>query len=133
MGIDGVGKGGGVPPAPPAPTGAERVDGPGAAPRPFHAERALPVEDPHAAGHVGVPDAASLTKSPLARLRSGEVDVEGYLDLKVDEATASLASMPEADLAEIKRVLREQLATDPGLVDLVRNATGHVPNSPDDG
>ena len=70
--------------------------------------------------------------SPLARLRGGEIDVHGYVDLKVEEATKSLNGLSAAELAEIKSVLRDQLRTDPGLADLVRAATGKMPSPPED-
>jgi hypothetical protein len=64
----------------------------------------------------------------LDRVRSGEMTVEQYLDLKVEAATAHLAgpATPE-QLSFIKNSLREQLAADPVLVDLVRAATGSMP------
>jgi hypothetical protein len=69
----------------------------------------------------------------LERFRSGQVDVQGYLDLKVDEATAHLSSLPRVELDAIRTALRDRLATDPALVDLVRAATGKVPEPSDDG
>ena len=65
--------------------------------------------------------------SPLDRFRAGEIDLRGYLDLKVEEATAHLRDLPAAEMDDIKRTLREKLATDPELVSLVRQATGRVP------
>lgn len=123
MGIDGIGKG---PKAPDIASGVDKTTKPGAVDKPFSVDRArdaAPVEKADAASAV----------SPLARLRAGEIDVERYLDLKVDEATKPLEGMPAADLADIKSMLRDQLATDPGLVDLVRAATGKVPNPPEEG
>lgn len=64
---------------------------------------------------------------PLERLRAGEVDVQGYLDLKVHEATAHLSTLPPIELEALRAALRDRLATDPALVDLVRTATDHVP------
>jgi uncharacterized protein (DUF2342 family) len=66
-------------------------------------------------------------RGALERLRAGEVDVDGYLDLKVDEATAHLATLPPGELHALRSALRDRLATDPALVDLVRTATGGVP------
>src|SRR6476620_1969842 len=101
MGIDRIGKGG----APPAPEvgGAEKATKAGAVDKPFTVERtkqAAPVE--------GV-----TATSPLAQLKAGEIDMNRYLDLKVDEATKSLEGLPPADLADIKQMLRVQLASDP--------------------
>ena len=75
---------------------------------------------------------AAVPRSPLARLRSGEIDVNGYVDIKVDEATKGLQGVPSADLAEIKSVLRDQLRSDPGLVDLVRSVSGKSPSPPEE-
>jgi hypothetical protein len=58
------------------------------------------------------------------RLRAGTLDFEGYVRLKTEEATAHLTSLPPAQLESIRSALRERLATDPSLVDLVRMATG---------
>lgn len=68
--------------------------------------------------------------SPLARLRAGEISVDGYVDLKVDEATKGLVGLSPAELQDIKKVLRDQMATDPALVDLVRAATGSSATEP---
>ena len=119
MGIDRIGKGG----APPAPetSGAEKASHVGkpfeVAPRDPVQATAPPVTDPG---------------SPLARLRAGEIDAKGYVDLEVEAATKGLAGLPPAELAEIKRVLRDQMVSDPGLSDLLRQATGQAPPSPED-
>jgi hypothetical protein len=114
MGIDRIGKGG----APPVPEPAEKKSIEGT----FRVDRSAeptPVERVDAT-------------SPLARLRAGEIDIHGYVDLKVDEATRGLEALPSSELAEIKKVLRDQIATDPALGDLVRAATGNVVPEPED-
>ncbi|AKU95908.1 hypothetical protein AKJ09_02572 [Labilithrix luteola] len=70
--------------------------------------------------------------SPLERLRAGEIDVHGYIDLKVDQATAGLSGLSPSELAHIKNTLRDQMASDPGLADLVRAATGQTPKLPEE-
>ncbi len=55
-----------------------------------------------------------------------------YLDAKVQEATAHLHGVPRAELDAIRKMLREQIATDPALADLVKQATGHAPPVPSD-
>lgn len=127
MGIDGIGKGGGARPPIPASDGKD-VGSIGAAQKP---EKAFGVDKAPSTKDAASVDATSAT-TPLARLRAGEIDVNGYVDLKVDEATASLKGVPAAELEEIKRVLRDQLRTDPGLVDLVRSATGKAPSPPEE-
>ena len=130
MGIDGIGKGGGAPKAPDASGDVgklEKATKTGAVDKPFSLEldRTKEAAQVEQAGAVA-------EASPLAQLRAGEIDVDRYLDLKVDEATKPLAGLSPAELADIKQVLRDQLATDPGLVDLVRTATGKTPSPPED-
>ena len=118
MGIDRIGKGGTAPP--PDIGGTDKATKAGAVDTPFTVERtkeAAPVD-------------ATNAVSPLAQLKSGAIDVEQYLDLKVDAATKSLDGMPASELAEIKKMLRDQLASDPMLVDMVKAATGTVPKPP---
>ncbi|SRR5579883_760301 len=120
MGIDRIGKGPPVPPPPKETTGAGRSEQAG---RPFE------VKEPAAAGQVSPAGAA---RSALDRLRAGEIDLDRYLDLKVDEATSHLRALPPSQLDPVRRALRERLAGDPALVDLVRAATGAEPPSPRD-
>jgi hypothetical protein len=70
--------------------------------------------------------------TPLERLRAGEIDVKGYVDAKVQEATAHLGPMPPEKLEQIRAALRDRIGSDPLLVDLVKKATGHVPPPPTD-
>jgi hypothetical protein len=124
MGIDRIGKGGAAPPTP----DAGGVSGPsetGATGKTFEVDRAK------GAAAVGETQASDPT-SPLGRLRAGEIDVKGYVDLEVDAATRGLEGLPPGDLAEIKKVLRDQMMTDPGLSDLLRQATGQTPPTPED-
>jgi hypothetical protein len=116
--VDRIGKGGGVPPTA-TPSG---VDKKGAVDKPFQVEAPKPTE---AVGNVQ-------HTTPLARLRAGEIDVNGYVDLKVDEATSGLKGLAPGQLDDIKKTLRDQMATDPALVDLVRAATGQTPKLPEE-
>lgn len=137
MGIDGIGKGRGLPPEPAtggtsAPKAAGSEDA-----APFRVERGQPTAIDGAAAGEGAEraeraDARSAVdpSSALSRLRAGDVDVNGYMDLRVDEATRGLEGLPPSDLAEVKRVLRDQLASDPGLAELVARATGTAPTPP---
>jgi hypothetical protein len=124
MGIDGIGKGGGVPPTPEA-AGTSAAKPTGEA---FKVERAEGATEAREAGGVS----AAGQPGPLAQLKSGAIDVEGYVDLKVDEATANLKGLSPGELDEIKRVLRDQMVSDPGLVDLVRTASGQAPKLPEE-
>jgi hypothetical protein len=126
MAIDRIGKGAGIPTTPETATS-------GTAPN----AGAFSVERPQTA----TPTAATALHqteghgdtSPIERLRSGEVDVDGYVDLEVDRATASLQGLPPSALEDIKSILRDQMKTDPQLSDLVRAATGKMPTPPEDG
>jgi hypothetical protein len=74
--------------------------------------------------------APALGSSPISldRVRSGEMSVSEYLDGKVSEVTSHLVDRLTPDqLAFVQENLREQLSTDPVLVDLVKAATGSVP------
>jgi hypothetical protein len=132
MGIDGIGKGG----HPKVPDAHGDVGKPGRADRRDAADAPFAVQPPDTSSaptRAGALDAAEITSSsPLGRLRAGEIDVDRYVDLKVDEATRGLVGLSPAELEDIKGVLRDQVVTDPALSDLVRNATGHVPTPNDD-
>jgi hypothetical protein len=124
MAIDRIGKGG-VPPVAPQGAGAsERISpssGAGGAEKTFEVrpsvERAGPTQPPQAVG-----------TTPLERLRAGEIDVDGYVDLKVEQATAHLRGLPSAQIEAIRGTLRQQAASDPALADLVQQAAaGRAP------
>jgi hypothetical protein len=138
MGIEGIGKGGAPPVAPASGREASEVDRAPApdATRAFEAPGAsIPAgagTAETAAASVGPAAPAAPANEALGALRSGTVDLDGYLDLKVHEATAHLGPLPAADLVRVRAALRERLATDPALVDLVKSATGSVPRVPDD-
>lgn len=122
MGIDRIGKGaGGVGPLPGA-QDAGKAEG---------ASRAFEVRGDSATTKE-VEGAKGATSTPLEKLRAGEVDVHGYIDLQVDEATQHLNGLDPSELASIKQMLRDELAGDPGLADLVRRATGHLPTPPEE-
>ena len=123
MGIDRIG-GKGQPATPPTPTRETGVDQPGEAVRPFEIER------PRAAAPTQEPVPVDATRTALERYRAGEVDLDGYIDLKVDEATGHLAALPLEDLEAVRSTLRERLASDPTLAELVRTATGGFPAPP---
>jgi hypothetical protein len=120
MSIDRIGKGSAPPPPRPV-TGAEKPHA--EAPKAFevHVERAA------ATGQVAPVEAKGA--GALDRLRAGEIDLDGYLDLKVNEATAHLQGMRPTEIEGIRAVLRDQIASDPALADLVERATGQTPAS----
>ncbi|HVW27363.1 MAG TPA: hypothetical protein VHC69_18495 [Polyangiaceae bacterium] len=62
----------------------------------------------------------------LRQLRSGEITIDEYLDLRADAAVAHLTNfLTASELQTIRETIREQLTTDPVLLELVRRATGH--------
>lgn len=66
----------------------------------------------------------------LERLTRGELDINGYLDARVDEAIAPLAAkLPPDRIAWLRGMLREQLVADPVLSERVRQATTREPRS----
>jgi len=122
MGIEAIGKKG-VPLPSPGVAGPSRGAG---TERPFEASGGAPVPSAPSAAP------AEATRGPLEQLRTGGAGLERYLDLKVDEATAHLGPLPPSQLEMIRSALRERIASDPTLVDLVHAATGAVPAPPHD-
>jgi hypothetical protein len=112
MGVDGIGGGGR--PIPPVGGGAIGEAG--------------GVEPTAASGVEGSRGPAQTEGTLLDRLKRGEIDIERYLDAQVDAAVAHVEGpLGQAQLDFIKGVLREQLASDPVLVELLRRATGSLP------
>jgi hypothetical protein len=69
-----------------------------------------------------------VAQTPLDRLRAGEISVSQYLDIKVSEATSHLGRRLGTEQLEfIRNSLRQQLASDPMLVELVKSTTGSLP------
>ena len=110
MGIDGVGKPGGVGPLGGA-TGADPTTGAA-----FRSELE---------GTARAEQAEPTTA--LSRLERGEISRDEYLDLRVNEAVSHLhGRLAPEQLEFVKDSLRQQLETDPVLVELVRRTTGAV-------
>lgn len=116
MSIDRIGKG---------PSGVGGVGELGGAQAAEAAEKAFSLDGAGEAGRVDA--AASVDASPIEMLERGEIDVSRYLDLKVDAAVEGLSGLAPDELATIRTALRDQLSEDPGLVELVRQATGATP------
>ena len=96
------------------------------------AEPGRPASGPERAFEVRAEKAeqARPATGPLEQLRACKVDMEGYLQMKLDEATAHLHGISPADLQTIRSALRQRLASDPALVDLARQASGQAPAVP---
>ncbi|HKO48244.1 MAG TPA: hypothetical protein VJV79_11000 [Polyangiaceae bacterium] len=66
----------------------------------------------------------------LSSLQRGELSLDQYLDGRVDDATSHLlGKLSPEQLEFVKQTLRDQMATDPVLVELVQRATGGAPAS----
>ncbi len=113
MGIDGIGK-------PPdvslgnvgAAQGGEAARGA----EPFAIDRSAPASP------------ADRVSAALSSLQRGELSLDQYLDGRVDEATSHLSGKLSPEQIDfVKQSLREQLATDPVLVELVQRTTGSSP------
>ncbi len=115
MSIDRIGKGGGSPASGIGqPGSASSADVGSKAGSEFKVEKSGPAE--------------AVANGPLEQLRSGEISVSQYLDIKVQEATAHLDQRLTAEqLSFIRDSLRDQLSTDPVLVELVQSTTGALP------
>lgn len=67
-------------------------------------------------------EGASAT-SPLERLRTGEIDLKGYADIRVRDATSHLEGvLAPDDLAKIQDELRDVIENDPDIAALVKGA-----------
>jgi hypothetical protein len=111
MSIDRIGKGAGVQ----GPQGSGQSV-------PVGGKRAFEVESTK-----GAERASAL--GPAERVRSGELSLEGYLDLRAEEATRHLeGKLGPSDLGEIRALLKDQLRNDPALRDMVKAATGSLPS-----
>jgi hypothetical protein len=123
MAIDRIGKG--APSAPPKPaSGPERTSD---APKTFEVRPSHTAAPNTTAPAAAVAPAAPAGAGPLERLRGGEIDLDRYLDLKVDEATAHLRGLRTHEMEGLRSLLRAELASDPALLDLVQQATGQRP------
>lgn len=112
MGIDGIGRGG------PPQIGGEGAPAVSSASEKFE----LPADGVSEAGGAEL----------LERVQRGEVELDTYLDLRVNDAVGHLeGKLPIEQLEFIREELREQLRSDPVLMELVRRATGHVPQARD--
>jgi len=116
MGIDGIGKPGGLPPGAGGvggPTGSGAVKG-----------DSFRVDKGAAAERVQGTD-------PLGQLQRGDITLDQYLDARVTDAVQHLqGKLPPEQLDFVKQSLREQLGSDPVLVELVRRTTGASPGDP---
>src|SRR5262245_3379770 len=109
MGVDGIGSGGSRPLGAIGTTAPRETGG------------AAPVGE-SAPSHR----TAAASSAALESLARGEISLDAYVDQRVAEATRHLEGQaPPSEVAFIREALREQLATDPVLVELLQRTTGH--------
>ena len=115
MSIDGIGR----PPRPPSGVGPVEGTHPVAgADKTFQLERGAPVQG------------ASLSNGPFARLERGEISLDQYLDVRVEDAVAPFVSYLAPEQVEfMKSSLRVELESDPVLVELLKRVASAVPAS----
>ena len=112
MGIDGIGK---------PPAGTPGVS-PGAASGVGSAGGASPTET--FSVKAAAPSQGPAPSEALQQLERGEISLDQYLDVRVNEAVSHLAQkLAPEQLEFVRGTLREQLSSDPVLVELVRRAT----------
>jgi hypothetical protein len=64
----------------------------------------------------------------LERVHRGELSIDEYLDYRVDQAVQHLVGrLPAEQLDFVRQTLKEELGSDPMLVELVKRAVSTVP------
>ncbi len=134
MGIDGIGRGGGIPPGPGSPGGPGGAGGPGGPDGPGRSGPAGAAGKEFSPNPVDAAEGVSGAErsEALGKLEKGELSLDEYLDGQVQEATQHLEGRisPE-QLEAIRQTLRDEMSSDPVLVELVQRATGKVPEASD--
>ena len=111
MGIDGIGKPGGIKPGAIEGIGGGTTDVDSAS-------------GDFSLNQVGETQQAEASSS-LGQLERGEIGLDEYLNGRVESAVAHLdGKLPSEQLEFVKEQLREQLSSDPVLSELVRRTTG---------
>ena len=122
--VDGIGKGG----PPRGVGGTPPTTGPA---KPAETGKTFEVHQTREATAVEAPVNVN-ANGALEQLKAGKIDFNQYVDLKVQEATSHLEGLSPAQLDTIRSMLRDRMATDPELVDLVKQATGQAPSVPEE-
>ncbi|GAC1353737.1 MAG: hypothetical protein NVSMB47_06700 [Polyangiales bacterium] len=113
------------------PGGGGKIGGPAGSPPASGTERSRGAEGPafgEALGKTEHADPAHAAHAahaatPLDRLRSGEIDVQRYAELRVHEATAHLEGvLPPGDLDKLRDDLHDLIEHDPDVAALVQAA-----------
>ncbi len=112
MAIDGIRKGG-------TPTvGPNTAVGSAGAP-----SKAFEARQSSEAGAAPSVDAVSAS-SLASRVRSGELDLAGFVEAKIDHATAHLNAMSAEALSDVKQMMREKMMHDPLVSEWIAELTG---------
>jgi hypothetical protein len=112
MGIDGIGRGSGVPPSVDSAVGSVGTA----------------TGDKFELGLKQVDRAGGAEL--LEQVQRGEVGLDQYLQTRVDDAVRHLEStLTTEQLSFVKQELLEQLKSDPVLIELVRRTTGQSPEA----
>jgi|HubBroStandDraft_1064217.scaffolds.fasta_scaffold110514_2 hypothetical protein len=72
-------------------------------------------------------EVSRIESGPLERLRRGEIDLDTYVDLKVEAAMAHLLGLSALQLEKTRALLRAKIAAEPELQELLRRATCRKP------
>ncbi len=85
-----------------------------------------PASEDFELGVEGAPQVGGASASaPLQQLQAGDISLDQYLDTRVDSAVEHLeGKLPADQLDFVRQTLRQELETDPVLVELVRRSTG---------
>lgn len=82
-------------------------------------------------GAARVRQLARPTSEALQRVQRGEMTLDEYLDERTERALDHVRGKVSAQILEtVRATVREQLQTDPILIELVRRATGRTPSPP---
>ena len=57
------------------------------------------------------------------RVRSGELDLAGFVEAKIEQSVSHLKLSPEA-LGDVKDMMREKMMRDPLVIDWIAELTG---------
>lgn len=60
---------------------------------------------------------------PLADLRAGHIDRDGFIEAHVAQATSHLGDLPPEEQESVRAAIRERCEANPLLVDLIAKAT----------
>jgi hypothetical protein len=122
MGIDGIGKKGGVQPGAPDATEQPKASQPKETS--FRDKLAAINQASSVQATAPTQGAGAVGQRDLDEVRQGRMSVDAYLDRKVDQAVAPISGLPSHEMDAIRKSLRSSLLNDPELRSLAEQATG---------